>query len=136
MNIFDIVRGFGTLSFVRTTQPKQEIVLPKPPMFEIEPLPSYCIDHLELGDFIVYKVPLQVHPWGVDFILVKPQIYHCNFKNFCFCVRKVNCVLKAYVHIGGWWILVLLDQSKMDRLEEVIYFFSWHYAFSRNLSIC
>ncbi len=71
MNIFDVVRGFGSLSLVITTQPKQAIVLLKPLVFEIEPLPSY-IDRPKLGAFIVYKLPLQVHPWGVNFILVKP----------------------------------------------------------------
>ncbi len=105
-------------------------------MFEIEPLLSYYIDRLKLSDLIVYKVFLQVHPWGVNFILVKPQIYHCNFFFLNFYVRKVNYVFKAYVHIGGWWILVSLDQLEMDKLEHVIFFFSWHYDFSRNLSIC
>jgi hypothetical protein len=136
MNIFHVIRGFGSLSLARTTQPKQVVVLPKPLVFEIKPLTSYCINHPKLSDLIVYKVPLQMHPWGVNFILVKPQIYHWNFKNFCFCVKKMKCVMKAYLHIGGWWILVSLHQSKMDRLEKVIYFFSWHYDFSRNLSIC
>jgi hypothetical protein len=101
MNIFDVVKGFGSLSLTRTTQPKQTIVLPKPPMFEIKSLPFYNINHPKLNDLIVYKVPLRVHPWGVNSILVKPQIYHCSFKNFCFCVKKMNCVLKASVHIGG-----------------------------------
>jgi hypothetical protein len=58
MNIFDLMRGFGSLSLIRTTQPKQTIVLLKPPMFEIEPLLSYYINHPELSDLIVYKVPL------------------------------------------------------------------------------
>jgi hypothetical protein len=73
-------------------------------MFKIEPLLFYYINRPKLGDLIVNKVPLQVHPWSVNFILVKPQIYHYNFKNFYFCVKKMNWVLKAYVHIGGWWI--------------------------------
>ncbi len=95
--------------------------------FEIELLPSYYINCLELGDLFIYKVPLRVHPWGVNFILIKLEIYnfilikleiyHYNFKNFCFCVRKVDWVLKAYVHIGGWWILVSLDESNMQRLD-------------------
>jgi hypothetical protein len=62
MNIFDVMRGFGSLSFIRTTQPKQAVVLLKPLMFEIEPLPSYYINHPKLGDLVVYKIPLQVHP--------------------------------------------------------------------------
>jgi hypothetical protein len=104
-------------------------------MFEIKPLFFYYINHQKLGDLIVYKVHLQMHPWGVNIILVKPQIYHYNFLKICLCVRKVNWVLKAYVHIGGWWVLVSLDQSKMNKLEQVIYFFSWHDDFSRNLLI-
>ncbi len=104
MNIFHVIRGFGSLSLAKTTQPKQVVVLPKPLVFEIEPLTSYCINHPKLSDLIVYKVPLRVHPWGVNFILVKPQIYHCNFNNFCFCVKKMKCVMKAYVHmvVGGY----------------------------------
>jgi hypothetical protein len=61
MNIFDVVKGFGNLLLLRTTQPKQVVVLLKPLVFEIKLLPSY-IDRPKLGDLIVYKVPLQVHP--------------------------------------------------------------------------
>jgi hypothetical protein len=48
-------------------------------------LPSYYIDRPKLGDLFIYKVPLRVHPWGMNFILVNPKIYHYNFKNFCLC---------------------------------------------------
>jgi hypothetical protein len=89
------------------------------PKFEIEPLPFYYIDHPKLGDLLVYKVLLRAHPWGVNFIFIKLEIYHYNFKNFCFCVRKVDYVLKAYVHIEGWWILVLLDELEMQKFYNV-----------------
>jgi hypothetical protein len=92
--------------------------VPKP-KFEIEPLPSYCVDCPKLGDLFIHKVILRVHPWGVNFILIKLEIYHYNFKKFCFCVKKVNFVLKAYVHIGGWWIFVLLDELEMKKLYQV-----------------
>ncbi len=59
--------------------------MPKP-KFEIEPLPFYCINFLELGDLLVYKVLLRVHPLGVNFILIKLKIYHCNFKK-----KKIWC---------------------------------------------
>jgi hypothetical protein len=75
-----------------------QIVGMSKPVFEI---PPYCIDHLEIDDLIVYKVPTRVCPWGVDSILVKSKIYHYNFKNFCLCVQKVDWVLKPYFHIGG-----------------------------------
>jgi hypothetical protein len=102
--------------------------------FEIKPLPYYCIDRPKLGDLFVYKVLLRVHPWGVNFIFIKLKIYHCNFKNFCFCVRKVDCVLKAYVHIGGWWMLVLLDELVMHKLYKVNVF-SYLWDFSRFFTI-
>ncbi len=86
--------------------------MPKP-TFEIETLFFYYIDCPKLGDVFIHKVPLRVHPWGVNFILIKLEIYHCNFNNFCFCVKKVDCFLKAYVHIGGWWIFVSLDELEM-----------------------
>jgi hypothetical protein len=123
MKIFNVVTSFGSLSLVGTTKCMQTFIVLKLKL-EIEPLPSYYINCLELGDLFVYKVPLRLHPWGVNFILIKPKIYHCNFKNFCFCLKKVNWVLKAYVHIGGWWILVSLNESKMQRLDQV-YVFSY-----------
>jgi hypothetical protein len=89
MKIFDVVTGFGSLSLAGTTKCMQTSIMPKL-KFEIEPLPSYCINRPELNDLLVYKVPLRVHPWGVNFILIKPEIYHYNFKYFCFCVRKVD----------------------------------------------
>jgi hypothetical protein len=123
MKIFDVVTSFGSLSLVGTAKCMQTSIVLKP-KFEIKPLPSYCINCPELGDLLVYKIPLRVHPWGVNFIFIKPKIYHCNFKNFCFCLKKVNWVSKAYVHIGGWWILVSLDESKMQKLDHV-YVFSY-----------
>jgi hypothetical protein len=116
MKIFDVVIGFGSLLLIRITKCMQTSMVPKL-KFEIELLPSYYINCLEFGDLFVYKVPLRVHPWGVNFILIKPKIYHYNFKNFCFCVKKVDWVSKAYVDIGGWWILVSLDESNMQRLD-------------------
>jgi hypothetical protein len=52
------------------------------PVFNLMPLPSYYIDCPRIGDLIVYKVPIIMHPWGVDFILVKLEFYDCKFKNF------------------------------------------------------
>ncbi len=106
---FDVVIGFGSLLLVGIAKCMQTSIVPKP-KFEIEPLPSYYINCPKLGDLFIYKVPLKVHPSGVNFIFIKLEIYHCNFKSFCFCLRKVNWVLKAYVHIGGWWILVSLNE--------------------------
>jgi hypothetical protein len=88
MKIFDVVRAFGSLSLIGTAKRMQTSIMPKL-KFEIEPLPSYCINRPKLGDLLVYKVPLRVHPWGVNFILIKLEIYHCNFKYLCFCVKKV-----------------------------------------------
>jgi hypothetical protein len=77
----------------------------------------------------VYKIPLRVDPWGVKFILVKPKIYYCNFKTFCLCVRKVDWVLKPYIYIRGWWVFILLDDSKMYRLDQVFLFSKFSFAF-------
>jgi hypothetical protein len=85
------------------------ITMPKP-MFDIMPLPSYYIDRPRISDFIIYKVFTTLHPWGVDFIFVKPKICDYKFKNFCLCVQEVEWVLKTNVHIGGWWLLVVLDE--------------------------
>jgi hypothetical protein len=82
MKIFDVVKDFGNLSLTTTLQSMQIVGVLKP-MFEILP---YCINHLEIDDLIVYKNPTRVRPWGVDFILVKPEIYHYNFKKICLCV--------------------------------------------------
>jgi hypothetical protein len=123
MKILDLVTGFGSLSLVGTAKCMQTSIVLKP-KFKIEPFPSYYINCLELGNILKYKLPLRVHPWGVNLILIKPKIYHCNFKNFCFCLKKVNWVSNAYVQIGGWWILVSLDESKMQRLDQV-YVFSY-----------
>lgn len=73
--------------------------------------------------------PLRVDPWGVKFILVKPKIYYCNFKTFCLCVRKVDWVLKPYIYIRGWWFFILLDDSKMYRLDQVFLFSKFSFAF-------
>jgi hypothetical protein len=86
MKIFNVVRDFGSLSLTTTLQSMQTVGVSKL-VFEI---PPYCIDRLEIDDLIVYKVPTRVRPWGVDIILVKLEIYHYNFKNFCLCVRKVD----------------------------------------------
>jgi hypothetical protein len=118
MKIFNVVIGFGSPLLVGNAKCMQTSIVPKP-KFEIEQLPFYNINCPKLGDLLVYKVPLRVHPWHVNFILIKLEIYCCNFKNFCFCVKKVDCVLKAYVHIGGWWILVSLDELEMQRLYQV-----------------
>ncbi len=85
--------------------------------FVIKPLLSYCINHPKIGDLIIYKVLLRVNPWGVKFNLAKPKIYYCNFKIFCLCVQKVHWVLKPYIHIRSWWLLVSLDDSKMYKLD-------------------
>jgi hypothetical protein len=116
MNIFNVIMGFGNILLARTVKCMQTSIVPKL-KFEIEPLPFYYINHPKLSDLLIYKVPLRVHPWGVNFIHIKPKIYHYNFKNFCFCVRKMDWALKAYVHIRGWWILVSLDESEMQRLD-------------------
>jgi hypothetical protein len=97
MKIFDVVKDFGSLSLTTTLQSMQIVGVPKP-AFEI---PPYCIDRLEIDDLIIYKVPTRVHLWGVDFIIVNLKIYHYNFKKNCLCVRKVDEVLKPYVHIGN-----------------------------------
>ncbi len=81
MKIFDIVRDFGSLSLSRTTR-SLHIVIMQRPVFNLMPLPSYYIDCPRIGDLIVYKVPIIMHPWGVDFILVKLEFYDCKFKNF------------------------------------------------------
>jgi hypothetical protein len=51
MKIFDVVTGFGSLSLTGTTKHVQTSIVPKP-KFEIEPLPSYCINRPKLGDFL------------------------------------------------------------------------------------
>ncbi len=83
------------------------------------PLPSYCIDRPRIGDLIVYKVPTTVYPWGANFILVKLEFYDYKFKNFWLCVQEVEWVLKTYVHIGGWWLLVVLDELEMSKLDQI-----------------
>jgi hypothetical protein len=58
------------LSLARIGKCMRTSIVPKP-KFKIEPLFSYYINHPKLGDLLVYKIPLRVHPWGVNFILIK-----------------------------------------------------------------
>lgn len=81
------MKELATLAFIGSSrscaQPKVEKIV-----YEIEPLPWYYIDCLDIGDFIVYKVSTKVHPWGVKFILVNSKIQNCTFKKFYLCVKK------------------------------------------------
>jgi hypothetical protein len=89
IRIFDIVKDISNLSFIGSTQYAKNVAT-QPPHFEIEPLLEYCIDRPNIGNVIVYNVPTRVHPWGVNFIFVIPEIQDCNFKDFSLCVRKVD----------------------------------------------
>jgi len=55
MRIIDLVKELTTLALIGSSrsyaQPKVEKIA-----YEIEPLPWYYIDYLDIGDFIVYKV--------------------------------------------------------------------------------
>jgi hypothetical protein len=32
--------------------------------YEIKPLLDYCINHPYIGDVLLFRLPLQEHPWG------------------------------------------------------------------------
>ncbi len=108
MRIINIVKDINSLLITINTQ-YVESVATQPPHFEIEPLLEYYIDCPNIRNLIVYKVPSRMHPWGVNFILVTFEIRDYNFKDFSFCVGKVDWMLHTYVVIGGWWILATLD---------------------------
>jgi len=115
MRIFDIVKDISSLLIIGSTQ-YVESVATQPPHFEIEPLHEYYINCPNIGDLIVYKVPTRVHPWGINFILVTPEIWDCNFKDYSLCVRKVDWIV-AYlcchwrlVDIGDiGWVKIVQD---------------------------
>ncbi len=73
MRIFDIVKDINSLSIIGNTQYAKSVAT-QPLHFEIKPLPEYYINSPNIGDFIVFKVPIRVHPCGVNFILVIPKI--------------------------------------------------------------
>lgn len=121
MRIFDIMKDISSLLITINIQYAKHVTT-QPPHFKIEPLLEYCIDHPNIENFIVYKVPTRVHPWGVNFIFVTPKIWDYNFKDFSLCVRKVDWMLHTYVVIGGWWILMTLDGSKLSKIDQVLFF--------------
>jgi len=86
MNIFDLLKDLTSLPIIGSNRCVESVVL-DPLQFEIEPLPKCCIDCPKTGDFIVYKVPIRVHPWGVNFIIVNPKIQDSMFKDLSLCKK-------------------------------------------------
>jgi hypothetical protein len=62
---------FNKLCVDKSSLPRHIVpnTLPSTPIYELDPLPEYCIDHPHLGNLLLFKVPMQQHPWGVNAIL-------------------------------------------------------------------
>jgi hypothetical protein len=79
----------------------------------LDPLPDYCINHLDIGDLLLFKVSLQEHPWVVNqVVLCNGDNYKAWFANWTFCLHKIEQSMVTYVHIRGWWIESSHDKVK------------------------
>jgi hypothetical protein len=82
----------------------------------LDPLPDYCIDHLDIEDLLLFKVSLQEHPWVVnDVVLCNGDNYKAWFTNWTFYLHKVEQNMVTYVHIGGW--LIEFNNDKVETLS-------------------
>jgi hypothetical protein len=97
---------FNKLCVDKSSLPRHIVpnTLPSTPIYELDPLPEYCIDHPHLGNLLLFKVPMQQHPWGVNAILCNKDNQLLQFKDWTLCLYKVGWGIVTYVHIGGWWI--------------------------------
>jgi hypothetical protein len=87
MNIFDVVRGFGSLLLARTTQPKQVIVL-------LNTTRKHVVCNMSLSDYMQpnitcdYKwLPMQLlfkFGWNLVFVSTKLRLWP---------ISSINCVI-------------------------------------------
>jgi hypothetical protein len=74
-------------------------------VFIIEPFPWFCIDYLDWGDVLLFRVPFEEHPSSLKTIIFSPSIRFFVCKDWMIYVRLLGQEMKTYLHIGGCSIL-------------------------------
>jgi hypothetical protein len=85
-------------SIPRTLMP---YILPSTAIFELDPLSHYCINHPHLGDLLLYRVSMHVHPWGMNVVLCNKENQKAFIRDWTLCLHKKGWNMITYVHIGG-----------------------------------
>ncbi len=67
---------FGKLYVDRSNSPSFVMPFNFCPTYEWDPLLDYYIDHPYVGDMLMFKVPVQQHPWGINVLLCSKEV--CN----------------------------------------------------------
>ncbi len=89
------------------------------PKFQLESLSWFCIDCPNVGNYLVYKVSTNVHPWGIQMMLWTPILQNASYRNYTLCVRKQGCVFQTFFSLRGWWFLVGVNKDEMCSINKV-----------------
>ncbi len=119
MKLFDLENELETFALGCDCDCKNHRVDPIP-QFQLKPLPWFCIDHIDIGDCIVYKISAEVHPWGIQMILCTPTLVNASFKHYTLFVRKQGCIFCTFVSLRGWWFLLGVDKDQIRSKSKVL----------------
>ncbi len=80
--------------------------LPQIIVYELDPLPNYCIDHPHLRDLLLFRVPLQEHMWGVNAMLCSRENLNVSFNDWTLGAKKITratptCFFSTFVIAFG-----------------------------------
>jgi len=50
-------------------------------IYIIKPLPSYCIDHPNIGNLLIYNMFIIDHLWGTNVLLCTPKVQHAKYND-------------------------------------------------------
>jgi hypothetical protein len=67
-------------------------------IYTIKSLPSYCIDHYNIRDFLIFG--MSTYPSQNNVLMFTPQMQSARFKDWTLCLCKLGMVI-MYIHIGG-----------------------------------
>ncbi len=49
--------------------------------YTIKPLPSYCTNHPNIGNLLIYKMFIVDHLWGTDVLLCAPKVQGAKYND-------------------------------------------------------
>jgi hypothetical protein len=65
---------FGKLYADRSNSPSYVVPFNFCPTYKWDPLPDYYIDRPYVGDMLMFRIPMQQHPWGVNVLLCTKEV--------------------------------------------------------------
>jgi hypothetical protein len=70
---------FGKLYENRSKSPSSIVPFNFCPTYEWDPLLDYYIDHPYVGDMLMFRIPMQQHPRGVNVLLCTKEVCYTHF---------------------------------------------------------